>query len=140
VDRLGETSAMGEAAASLSIGSVIGGQGHAAQQWRDPIRRLQRRVAKLRVGVDSPLNVNVVFHVPGEHAAPDYEGVRTGHYSRRDALLVMQAAIPAGLAADDRVLDALLVDAINEAERWAKTEGVTDSLERLKALAEAATA
>jgi hypothetical protein len=124
----------------LSIGSVVGGAGLAARQWNEPLTRLTRRIAELQAGVVTPLNVNVVYHVPGEILAPDYEGVRTGRFSRRDSLLMVQAAVPSSAEDKDAVLRALLLQAIDEAERWAKRRGVANDLGQLRRLAEDATA
>ncbi len=65
----------------LSIGSVVGGRTQANAGWRPAIRELGERVAEARVGVETPLNVNIVFHVPGHILQLDYSGVRTGSYS-----------------------------------------------------------
>ena len=124
----------------LSIGSVVGGAGFAARQWDEPLTRLTRRIAALQAGVVTPLNVNVVYHVPGEILAPDYEGVRTGRFSRRDSLLMVQAAVPSSAEDKDAVLRALLLQAIDEAERWAKRKGLANDLGQLRRIAEDATA
>lgn len=102
--------------------------------------RLTRRIAALQAGVVTPLNVNVVYHVPGEILAPDYEGVRTGRFSRRDSLLMVQAAVPSSAEDKDAVLRALLLQAIDEAERWAKRKGLANDLGQLRRIAEDATA
>lgn len=123
----------------LSIGSVVGGTGPTARQWKEPVRRLAQRIAALRVGAVTPLNLNVVFHVPGEILAPDFDGVRTGRFARRDSLLMVQAAVPTHAKDKPAVLRTLLLDAIDEAERWAQHKGLADELGQLRRIAERAT-
>ena len=85
---------------ALSIGSVVGGVGPKARAWNDPIRKLARRVADVRSGVDSPLNVNVVFHVPGEVLPIDHDYVRTGRYDSKTRHLMVQATVPESVPDD----------------------------------------
>lgn len=124
---------------TLSVGSVVGGTGEATRRWRDAIKRLAARVAEHRVGIVSPLNVNVVFQVPGEIIAPDFEGVRAGSFSRRDSLLMVQAAVPRNAEDEDAVLRTLMLDALNAAEAWALRKRLADDLGSLRGIAERAT-
>jgi hypothetical protein len=68
---------------ALSVGSVEGGNTPSTLRWRDAITELTLEVADGARDVDSPLKVNVIFQVPGNILKPDFEGVRTGHYSKR---------------------------------------------------------
>jgi hypothetical protein len=43
----------------LSIGSVVGGVGAAARAWDEPLKDFTLRVTEARVGVESPLKLNV---------------------------------------------------------------------------------
>jgi hypothetical protein len=81
----------------LSIGSVVGGVGAGARAWNEPISELTRRVADARLGVESPLNLNVVFHVPGEVLRISEPYVRTGRYDSRTRHLMVQATVPESL-------------------------------------------
>ena len=85
---------MDEPGEVLSIGSVVGGATSSNRRWRDAITDLTRAVAEARNGVTSPLNVNVVFQVPGNIRQPDFHGTRTGRYSRAERLLLIQVALP----------------------------------------------
>ena len=87
---------------------------------------LAREVADLRVGVESPLNINVVFHVPGELLGLDWDGVRTSAYRRRDNNhLMVQATVPPSPPDDPRsYLVVRLREAVEEAERWAARKGI----------------
>ncbi len=43
------------------------------------------------------LRVDLTFDIPGPFSGPDYHGMRTGSFFRKDGVLVVQAAVPAGL-------------------------------------------
>lgn len=129
---------MNEPVFALSIGSVVGGPTPANAEWRDAIKRLGQLVAVARSGNPSPLNVNVVFQVPGSVLSPDFHGVRTGKFSRAERLLMVQVALPERPPDDvDSDLRARLVSAVDEAERWARERGVADSLEAIRRILEA---
>jgi hypothetical protein len=125
-----------QAIPALSIGSIEGGSSPAMPRWRDAITRLTIDVATAAKDVASPLNVNVIYQVPGNILQPDFEGVRTGHYSKKDSSLIVQAALP-GDAPDDVEghLKLLLIAAINEAEQWARRRSIAPDLAALRELA-----
>lgn len=103
----------------FSIGSVVGGRTASNRSWIDEIARLTRDVAAARVGVDSTLSINVVFHVAGNILQPDFEGVRTGTFRKVDSLLVVQVALPEGAPPLPRqALLALLDRAVVVAQGW----------------------
>lgn len=117
----------------LSIGSVLGGP--SARAWRESITDLTRRVAEARRGVVSPLNLNVVFHVPGDVLQPEGEYVRTGRYDARSRLLVVQATVPQAVPDDPaKFLRVRLREAVEVAEAWAKGRQLADDLAALRNL------
>jgi hypothetical protein len=80
---------------ALAIGAVAGGPG-ANRGWADAVKALGRRVIEVREGVTSPLAVNVVYQIPGRFLEPEFAGVRTGRFSRKEARLLVQVALPPG--------------------------------------------
>jgi hypothetical protein len=113
---------MVEVAHVLSIGSMVGGATPQNKAWRDAIKQLTAEVVAARQGVEAPLNVNVVFHVPGNILQPDFSGLRTGRFSRQNALLMVQVAVPMEPPEDPlEYLRAAALEAIAEAGRWAET-------------------
>ncbi|WP_146184913.1 hypothetical protein [Agromyces badenianii] len=85
--------------------------------------------------VESPLALNVVFHVDGKLAANEFTGVRTGHFSKKDSHLMVQAAVPSGPVENRQaVLLSLLRDAVAEAETFAKKRGIAESLDEIRAI------
>lgn len=112
---------------ALSLGAVVGGIRPAAEVWADAVTAVSRRVAVARVGADSPLALNVVFHIPGEILAPDFSGLRTGKYSAREHKLMIQIAMPDTDPPDnaERVVTDLLMEAVEEAERFAQRKKLT---------------
>ena len=120
---------------ALSIGVIIGGSTPENVRWCDAIRRLTRRIIEIRGDTTSPLNVNVVFQVPGDISQPEFVGVRTGSYRRRDSLLMVQVAVPAQESTDvDGALLQMVSDAIDEAGRWAQRRRVASDLEPVRDL------
>lgn len=119
----------------LSVGAVIGGSSVANQPWRTAITELTRRIKGARTGIEAPLNVNVVFHVPGNIAKPEFVGVRTGSFSKRDALLMVQVALPEIVAADplSHLVDGMYA-AVDDAERWSVRRKVPADVAALRAI------
>jgi hypothetical protein len=127
-----------DAVPALSIGVAVGGTTLEARRWGDAAMELARHVKTLREGVQSPLNVNVVFQVPGEVVSVDFSGVRTGRYSPKERLLLVQAAVPTDEPTSDSrlVLLSLLQAAIEEAEAFARRRALADGpLEALRSVA-----
>lgn len=119
----------------LSIGIVVGGMTSKARIWDEALTRLTVRVDEARQGWNSALNVNAVFHVPGNILKPEFEGVRTGTYSKKDGWLMVQVALPEQPPEDvDSDLRERLMAAVDEAERWARRRRVADDLAELRRL------
>jgi hypothetical protein len=126
---------MAEPIQVLSVGSVVGGPTPQNQRWREGITELTRAVVRSRDAVESPLNVNVVFHVPGSMLQPDFDGVRTGRFKRDANLLMVQVALPAVVPVDVRgTLRDALKQAIGVAEEWAIKRKVAVDLAALRSL------
>lgn len=124
---------------TLSIGAVFGGSPAFDAAWMPEIQRLMQEVISRREGVESPLCVNVVFPAGGRLLPPvEFEGVRTGRFSRKTLHLMVQAAIPAEPVEDRRaVLVGLLRDAVAEAGALAKRRKIADDLPELRGIVEA---
>ncbi len=83
--------------------------------------RLSRSVSGLRDQLDSELNLNVEFHVPGHLLAPDFQGVRTGAFRKADRLLKVQVALPVNPPENPYAYGVQAIrDSIDEAEAWSK--------------------
>lgn len=105
---------------ALSISTVIGGQTPGNRGWVDGIRELRREMFAAREGVLSDINVDVEFHVPGNHFAPDYEGVRTSSYRKGESLLKIQVALPPNAPEEPRpVILEFLWAALDAVDSWA---------------------
>jgi hypothetical protein len=126
---------IGEPIYVLSLGWVVGGSTLANRAWRDAIRAVTDQVIEARTGVESSLNVNVVFQVPGNIITPDFSGVRTGRFSKEDNLLMVQVALPEEVPPDaERYLIDAVHEALDEAERWANKRGIASDLPSLRAI------
>lgn len=123
----------------LSIGVVFGGSQEVDEAWRPETQSLMKAVIEAREGLVSPLSVNVVFHVEGRLLPPvAFEGVRTGSYSRKLTLLMVQAAVPREPQDDRRgVLLSLLREAVDEAEAFARRRKIADALPVVRSIVDA---
>lgn len=112
---------------ALSIGAVAGGT-RASRAWEVAVKRLGKRVIEMRAGVVSPLNLNVVFQIPGELSQPNFTGVRTGRFLASEPKLLVQVALPPEPVADaDAEALELLGAAVSEGERFAAVKGISDA-------------
>ncbi|HVF75524.1 MAG TPA: hypothetical protein VM938_10790 [Acidimicrobiales bacterium] len=120
---------------ALSIGAVSGVVSNKA--WTTAIDNAMRRVAEVRDSYSSPFNVNVVFHVPaGRDFTPEFEGIRSGRFSRKERTLMVQVAIPEGApeGEPDQEVRRLLLGAIDLAEDFARMEALISEGDRLDGL------
>jgi hypothetical protein len=102
------------------------------QPWRQAIHELSSTVSKT-ARVETPLNVNVVFHVPGHLLRPEFEGVRTSSFFRKDSLLIVQVALPEAPPPNPlEFLKSACASALDAAEAWAKRRKVSEDVERLR--------
>jgi hypothetical protein len=122
----------------LSVGAIYGGpefSHHPDVPWKRAIHALTQRVSELRQGVESDLDVNIVFHVPGSIAGPDFSGSRTGSFNKRDAHLMVQIALPPEAPEDQ---DAYLIRAVRESldtiDAWNRRKDQGFDLSALRAL------
>jgi hypothetical protein len=105
--------------------------------WSRAIGALSRKIKELSVGLSTPVRVNVVYHVDGRIAPNEFEGVRTGRFNSANALLVVQAAVPAPMPdRPQELLLELLAAAIASAEAFARRRNLADDLSDLRAVVE----
>jgi hypothetical protein len=84
-------------------------------------------------------SLNVVFVYPGSLGGPDFVGVRTGSFSKKMKMLVVQVAVPADvISSKDFVKHYLLFlkDALEKGKKYLDKKGISFSLEDHIALAE----
>lgn len=119
----------------LSLGAILGDSDATNMAWKREIAALGRKVRARRASYESPLRVNVVFHVSGRLKPNTFSGVRTGLFDADPPHLMVQAAVPE-LAApgEPEVLRILLAGAIDAAEKFAQEHGIADSLQDLRRL------
>jgi hypothetical protein len=121
---------------SLAVGAVLGDSDRKSMAWSRAIGALSTEVKARREGVDSPVKVNVVFHVDGRVAPNDFVGVRTGRFDKRRSRLVVQAAVSGEPIDDPRaVLLPLLWDAIDEAELFVVRRRLAEGLPEIRRIA-----
>ena len=80
---------------TIYVGAVLGGpdtresRAVLAIQGISRIGARRRKLTPLEGG-----SIDLVFHVPGSLIRPDYEGLRTGKFSRKQQMLMIQVAVP----------------------------------------------
>lgn len=86
--------------------------------------RIDRAIKKI-VGLRGPGeegdfgSLDVVFHVPGSVIKPDYQGLRTGKFSRKERMLMVQVSVPAALVMSEDS-EVFIINSLREAVRMAK--------------------
>ncbi len=79
---------------AIGIGMIIGGTRDVDDRWVDAVRALRSDIDKRQSTLSSDINLALEIHVPGNLRIPEFEGVRTGAYRKRDNLLKVQVALP----------------------------------------------
>ncbi|MHB8695407.1 MAG: hypothetical protein ACYDHH_29620 [Solirubrobacteraceae bacterium] len=127
-----------EQAQPLSIGVVVDSTVE-NRPWRDAARELTIRVADVRADLVTPLNVNVVFHIGGRSFKPEFSGIRTGSFSKRRSLLMVQVALPKEVPPDPKTyLKQAVYDALDSASQWADRRHVSSDIAALRSIVDRA--
>ena len=80
---------------SLYLGIDLGGPELRGGSADSAITRIAKRVRDARPSEPPDTGkLNIVFLVPGSLYKPDFEGVRTGRFSRKEMMLLAEAAVP----------------------------------------------
>jgi hypothetical protein len=120
----------------LSLGVVLGGRTSANAAWEAPLQVLMQEIERDRIGVESAISVNIVFHIPGRLLQPDFQGVRTGTFSRTKQLLMVQVALDESPPRDvEKYLALKIFEALDAAESWAIMKRFATNLSSLKSIA-----
>ena len=134
---LTESDELAENVPALSIGVVFGGTHQIDKFWDQPIKNLRRQVMSSSESFDSPLKVNIVYHIAGKYASNEFEGVRTGRFFKSVPLLIVQAAVPSDEVDDPQsIIVELLHEAISVAEQYAKKKGIATQLTAVRGIAD----
>jgi|GEM_PF-4779898 len=107
-----------------------------ARGWLLELRRLATRLDGEQVAAASPLRVNIVFRM-GDRSEPSEScGVQLGPVDHNGDQLTVQAAVGPVEVGDRRaVLSKMLIMAADEAEVYARREGLADTLPEVRRLA-----
>jgi hypothetical protein len=109
----------------IRIGQVNGGP-----ELRDgPIDRAIAKIYRLRgsAGEGDHGFLDVVFHVAGSLLEPEFDGVRTGRFSRRRRMLQVQIAVPKEVVAAE---DPYPILAASSRRTGLKAQALTELSER----------
>jgi hypothetical protein len=83
----------------ISAGMVLGGPEHVA--FDREVRSFMRFCRENRSRGFARSEINIVYHVPGSLGKPDYVGVRTGRFSKKENCLMVQVAVEEEFASLD---------------------------------------
>jgi len=99
----------------ISFGSIFGGPELHDSPIADTIHAIRLLMKKTRDLEDEGAygSLNIVFHVPGSILQPEFEVLRTGRFSRKEKMLMIQIAVPAEQRSSPDLV--FLLDAIREA-------------------------
>ena len=115
---------------SISIGAVFGG----GEVSGTPIDRALRGLS-FPPDDSLPFSLNVVFHVPGSIVGgPEYVGVRTGKFSRKERMLMVQVAVPKEIIQSEDVRAFLfnsVCEAVLTAAPFLQRKGIEYPVERV---------
>jgi hypothetical protein len=91
-----------EVPALFSIGINSGGMSAANRPIHEALGDFMRTVVRERTAfANNGLRVNLVFNVPGPMFQPDFVGVHTSDFDRKNSHLLVLAAVPPELASDE---------------------------------------
>jgi hypothetical protein len=87
---------------TMHIGSISGGRAWSEFEGRLQQIKQQVIVAREVSETSDTGSIDLVFDIPGDVWRPDYTGLRTGRFSRKQKILQIQVAVPReDLAADE---------------------------------------
>jgi len=87
----------------IYVGAIFGGREAMSSKIGSAISKIKRLAGGCEM--DDSGSLDIVFHVPGTLLSPDYDGVRTGTFSRKKPLLQIQSAVPQDLNDEDEVTE-----------------------------------
>jgi hypothetical protein len=124
-----------------AVHGELGGREDVDEEIGKLARAVRREAAGWRSDMpDSEAAVDVTFHVPGALAGPDYDGVRTGRWSKANRVLVVQAAVPESILGDADAIASFLAQSVGAAVSLAAehlaAQKIDLSLERAREIAE----
>ncbi len=102
----------------MYIGQVYGGPELKGSRIDRVLAKVTRLVGEGEEGAFGSLDV--VFHVPGSIGAPEHTGIRTGRFSKRERMLMLQIAVPREvLTKEEPEIEEFVMASLNEVVRLA---------------------
>lgn len=106
----------------ISIGAVVGGP--ECDFFRSHLSRLSRFCSENRNDGSDSGETNIVYHLPGSVIKPDYTGLRTAKFSKKEKTLMIQVGVEEEWIAstDDRTVLQYIYETADEALGIARGE------------------
>lgn len=117
----------------LAVGGVLGDIDSGTRKWARAIGQLHLDCQDILPRGDSPLSLDIQFHLAGRHLPLDFEGVRAGRFSAKKRNLIVQVAVENRTVPDYRsVLLEKLESGIQVAEAVAARKGLETPLAEIR--------
>ena len=112
---------MGTITMKFYIGSVLGGSEVSGTPVDTIITRLARasHAYQQAYEIASEGGLDIVYHVPGSMMQREFEELRTGKFSKKEKMLMVQISVPT-LFENEQHLEKFLVEALREDIQLAK--------------------
>ncbi len=81
---------------SFFVGAVLGGPEGRSSPVLAAIQLVSRLSDQVRDQASEEPAIDLVFHVPGSLLKPPYQGLRTGRFSKKEKILMVQVSVPEG--------------------------------------------
>jgi hypothetical protein len=118
----------------LTISQIDGGA-FADKTWTTSVNALCHQLLEIARGYESPMNLDVLFIVPGEVFQPDFAGLLQQRFRSHQNLLRIEVALTDPPSDDPHGdLHALMGRAIDMAEAYARRKRIADDLRQIREL------
>jgi len=118
----------------LYLSDVLGGPEQIDKGFHNELHAICKQKELYHDKLTNPhdASLNVVFQYPGSLLQPNFTGIKTGRYSRKDKLLIVYVAVAADvLSANDFAFQyaSLLKQAIAEGKKFFDKRGIPFSMD-----------
>lgn len=113
----------------LQMGIILGDGDRESMAWTGRIGALRSELSSLLETIESPVKVQIEFHVDGRMVPNEFVGVRAGRYFKKTSVMVVQAAVPKDV--EEGAARSLLVGLLDASLIEANRAAVSRRLDRL---------
>lgn len=112
---------------------MMGGKDAHNRRWDEVLSQVLSEVARIRIGRTSPVDLDLLFLIPGRYHTPDFEGVRVRGYSKAINAITGKIAFPRDEPKDVRgYIIGCLAQAVDQAEKLAVRRKLAPDLAEIR--------